>query len=809
MLRLIFVLFTLVTSFSLVAQLQTPSDFLGYDLGSYFSRHHQVVDYFEYVGERSDMVTVSEYGRTDENRKLITAIVSSSENMSNLDEIMRKHELGENEEVAVVWLSYNVHGNESSGTEAAMQTLYDLIIGHQEWLDNTVVIMDPCLNPDGRDRYVNWYNQYMTSQLNTNGISAEHDEPWPSGRFNHYLYDLNRDWAWLTQVETQQRIVLYNKWMPHMHADFHEMGANSPYYFAPAVAPFHEAITDWQLEYQTELGRNHAKYFDRAGWKYFTNEDFDLLYPGFGDTYPTFNGAIGVTYEQGGSGYAGLGIELNNGSILTLKDRVLHHYTVGLSTVEFASLNAEKLISEYQDFVKSKDYTYSSYVISGNLDKLKALIALMDLHDVQYSFGNGGKASGFDFARGENGSTTVSRDHLIISTNQKKGTLVNVLFEPDTKLTDSLTYDITAWSLIYAYGLDCIASKSLVSGSDGAFDKVERPTIPRDIYAYMIPWNSISGAQALAMLLQEGVEVRFAEKEFTIGESTYDPGTLIIVKGDNEELDLRSLIPGICKEIDITYSTTMTGMVDSGRDFGSSSVRQIPMVKVGLLTKNGRPERVGDVWHYFEEDLGYPLTLVDDDNLSASTLDQLDVLIVPSSGFDLSMGELTNWVRKGGKVIAIGSALYSFSSYDEFQLESKGDGGDEEEDDYANAHIPYDAQSREYIKYDVLGAIFKCKLDESHPLAFGYSDSYFTLRETSTAYNWLMDGANVAYIDEGAEAESGFVGSEAKDRQAKSLVFGVDEIGRGSIVYMVDNPIFRGFWENGKLFFANAVFLVR
>ena len=284
MLRLIFVLFTLVTSFSLVAQLQTPSDFLGYDLGSYFSRHHQVVDYFEYVGERSDMVTVSEYGRTDENRKLITAIVSSSENMSNLDEIMRKHELGENEEVAVVWLSYNVHGNESSGTEAAMQTIYDLIIGHQEWLDNTVVIMDPCLNPDGRDRYVNWYNQYMTSQLNTNGISAEHDEPWPSGRFNHYLYDLNRDWAWLTQVETQQRIVLFNKWMPHMHADFHEMGANSPYYFAPAVAPFHEAITDWQLEYQKELGRNHAKYFDRAGWKYFTNEDFDLLYPGFGDT---------------------------------------------------------------------------------------------------------------------------------------------------------------------------------------------------------------------------------------------------------------------------------------------------------------------------------------------------------------------------------------------------------------------------------------------------------------------------------------------------------------------------------------------
>ncbi len=806
---LLLTIFLISSSAIWCQDIQSPSDFLGHELGTYFSRHHQVMEYFEYLGSNSDMIIVEEYGRTDENRKLVTAIVSSSENIADLDEIMRKHELGEQEEVAIVWLSYNVHGNESSGTEASMKTIFELITENQDWLKNTVVIIDPCLNPDGRDRYVNWYNQNMNSDYNTNGISAEHDEPWPSGRFNHYLYDLNRDWAWLTQKETRQRIAVYNKWLPHMHADFHEMGINSPYYFAPAVAPFHEVITDWQIDYQTKLGRNHAKYFDRAGWKYFTNEEFDLLYPGFGDTYPTFNGAIGVTYEQGGSGYAGLGIKTRNGSTLTLKDRLEHHHTVGLSTVEFASMNASKLISEYQTFVKEKNYTYSSYVISGNQDNLKALIKLMDLHDVDYSFGDGEKVSGFDFSTGENGSVTASKKYLIISTNQKKGTLVNVLFEPDTKLTDSLTYDITAWSLIYAYGLNCIASKSLVTGSESEFNKADHPIIPRDVYAYMIRWNSISGAQALASLLKEGVEVRFAEKAFSFGEASYDPGTLIILKGDNNGLDLRSLIPGICKEIDIAYSTSMTGMVDLGRDFGSSSVSRVEEVNVGLLTKQGRPERVGDVWHYFEKDLGYPLTLINGGDLSESKLKQLDVLIISSGEIDLSSDVLTSWVRKGGKIIAIGSALHEFSSNDDYLLESKGNDEDEEEEvDYSNAHIPYGDKDREDIKYDVLGAIYKCKMDKSHPLAFGYKNDYFTLRETSTSYNWLKDGSNVVYLEEGAEPESGFVGSEAKDDQSKSLVFGVDQIGRGSIVYMVDNPIFRGFWENGKLFFANAVFFV-
>ena len=211
-----------------------------------------------------------------------------------------------------------------------MQTLYKLIVDKKLWLENTVVIIDPCVNPDGRDRYVNWYNQVKASPYDTNQNATEHNEPWPGGRPNHYLFDLNRDWVWASQVETKQRLKLYNQWMPHIHVDFHEQGINEPYYFAPAAEPFHEVISDWQRKFQLQIGKNHAKYFDREGWLFFTRERFDLLYPSYGDTYPTFMGAIGMTYEQAGHGRAGLGIDNDEGIKLTLVDRIKHHTTTSL-----------------------------------------------------------------------------------------------------------------------------------------------------------------------------------------------------------------------------------------------------------------------------------------------------------------------------------------------------------------------------------------------------------------------------------------------------------------------------------------------
>tara|TARA_R110002124_G_scaffold273595_1_gene443065 strand:- start:1051 stop:1938 length:888 start_codon:yes stop_codon:yes gene_type:complete len=278
---------------SFAQKIQSPNAFLGYDIGTEFSRHHQVVDYFKAVANAlPNQVKLEQYGKTNERRPLYLAYVSSKANIKNLETI-RENNLKNTgllegsptaTDVAIVWLSYNVHGNEASSTEAAMLTLYKLLTERKDLLENTVVIIDPCINPDGRDRYVNWYNETASQPYDIDRQASEHNEPWPGGRPNHYLFDLNRDWAWATQVETQTRLIAYNKWMPHIHVDFHEQGINEPYYFAPAAEPFHEIISDWQRDFQTEIGKNHAKYFDAEGWLFFTRESFDLLYPSYGDT---------------------------------------------------------------------------------------------------------------------------------------------------------------------------------------------------------------------------------------------------------------------------------------------------------------------------------------------------------------------------------------------------------------------------------------------------------------------------------------------------------------------------------------------
>jgi Zinc carboxypeptidase len=808
-------LISLFYSSSISQELKSPSEFLGYELGSYFTRHHQVMDYFDHLEEFSNgQLIVKEYGRTNENRRLMTAVISSAVNIKYLENIRGSHRVGESEAVAIVWLSYNVHGNESSCTEAAMKTAYKLITEHSDWLENTLVIIDPCLNPDGRDRYVNWYNQQKNVHPNENRLSAEHNEPWPAGRFNHYLFDLNRDWAWLTQVESRQRIKLYNQWLPHVHVDFHEQFYDSPYYFAPAAAPFHDVITDWQKEFQNGLGRQHAKYFDQEGWLYFTREIFDLLYPGYGDTYPTFNGAIGMTYEQGGHGVAGLTVETDEKDTLTLKDRIEHHLTTGLSTVEYSAKQKEKLISEFQAFQSNQDFKYKSYAVWGNYQKMRLLIDLMEAHGILYKAGDGQKVSGYEYSTGENGQTTVGENHLIISTNQRKGALLSVLFEPKTQIEDSVTYDLTAWSLPYAYGLNCIASEQKIDGVESLLKSKSEifPINLEDAYAYLIKWGSMSSARVLTSLLAQKVKVRYAEKPFTFGEDKYGAGTLIVLRAENNKLDLDKIIQKACKANRIAYSTTTTGMVDTGKDFGSPKVKKINPPKVALLTKQGFPATIGEYWYYFEQQLNYPITLINTDRFNYNVLQEMDVLIVPGGSFKVPDSLLANWVIQGGKLIAVGTALKNFGPKSKFKIRSKKfDKKKEDEvkkDEYKNALLQYSDKSRIAIGKAVQGAIYKCKVDNTNPLAFGYGKEYFTLKYGADTYNWLKNGENPVYLDGEITAESGFVGNKVKKDQPKSMVFSVEKKGKGAVIYMVDNPLFRGFWENGKLFMANAVFFV-
>lgn len=799
------------TSVLLAQNIQTPSEFLGYELGSQFTRHHMVVDYFKHVAANSDMVQLETYGLTNERRPLMVSFVSSKENISNLEQIRTDNlkrtgvlEGTPSTNVGIVWLSYNVHGNEASSTEAAMLTLYKLITEKKDWLENTLVIMDPCLNPDGRDRYANWNNETKSAPYNTNPEAAEHNEPWPGGRANHYLFDLNRDWAWISQVESQQRLKVYNKWLPHIHVDFHEQGANSPYYFAPAAEPYHEIISDWQYELQHLIGKNHTKYFDAEGWQYFTKERFDLLYPSYGDTYPTYLGAIGMTYEQAGNGSAGLGILLENGTVLTLWDRLIHHTTTGLSTVETAVNNRERMILEFEKFFNNESLTDKAYVLRGKSDRVQNVMDLMDEHEIKYYAGSGTvKAYSYEQNRAVN--LKLSGADLVIPTDQPKGKMVKALFEKNAELSNPFTYDITAWSLPYAFGLEGFSVASKVSTYEKSANSAAKNSENTKAYAYIHKWGEVEDAEFLGNLLEKNFTVRYLESDITIEGVAYERGSLVIMKGENNHVEnFDQTVVNTANELHQSVTALSTGFSDKGVDLGSGQVQLISNKKIAALSGDGTSSlSFGEIWHFFEQQLHYPLNVINTADLNWVKLENYDVLILPER-FRASESQLkliSDFASQGGTVVAMGSALNSFAGKDGYELKRK----ESEENDDPNL-IAFADRENESIKNEITGAIFKSNLDNTHPLGFSYDNFYYSLKRSSTSYELLKNGSNVGYFDADATNVSGYAGAYAIKDVPNSLLLGVERKGRGKVVYFTDNVLFRSFWQNGKMLFVNALF---
>ena len=822
------------------AQAPTPDQFLGYPLGTQFTPHYKVVDYFKQVAATAKNVKLEQYGLTYEGRPLMMAIIASPENYGRLEEI-RQHSLdmsnakdnNNSNQPVIVWLSYNVHGNEAVSTEASMKTLYELVNNAnaqtQQWLKNTVVIIDPCLNPDGHERYVNFYNSTRSLQPNVQRYSREHNEPWPGGRSNHYYFDLNRDWAWQTQKESQERVTKYNQWMPQVHVDFHEQEIEAPYYFAPAAEPFHDVITPWQRQVQVMIGKNNAKYFDQEGWLYFTKERFDLFYPSYGDTYPMYNGAIGMTYEQGGSGRAGVAVLKKDGDTLTLSERIAHHYATGMSTIEIASQNAAKIISEYVHYFdaakKTPQGAYKSYVVkaAGNMEKLHSLLDLLRKNNIAFGFGaNTGNASGLNYFTGKTEAFTIAKEDLVISAYQPHSNMLRVLFEPVSHLSDSVTYDITAWALPYAYGLTSYAVKQSLKPLTGAPEMPSNtPLSAQKPYAYLARWNSIRDVKFLSSLLQNEVKVRFTEAPFTVGGKDFAAGTLVITRSGNaaKGAQFDQLITSEANRFKITLDAVSSGFVDKGTDFGSDKVRFIKKPNVAMIIGDDVSSLgVGEVWHFFEQQLDFPITVVDERNMEDINWDQTDVLILPDGIYKIftdkpAATRLKEWVSNGGKLIAMEAAAAQLAGADWGIKLKKEEEKKEDEEKKAAAHPyealkPYANRERESVKQFIPGAIYKVQLDVTHPLAFGYPAYYYTLKQDARLYEFIESGGwNVGVLKKDSYL-SGFVGADTRKQLKDGLLFGVKEIGSGEVVIMADDPLFRSFWENGKLLFSNAVFLV-
>lgn len=825
---LLILFFASVTS---KAQLKTPDEFLGYPLGSKFTPHYKIVNYFQYVSSiATTQMRLQQYGETNEGRPLLLAFVASGENFPKLEEV-RKNNLrltgllndkpGDVNAPAIVWLSYNVHGNEASSSETAMKVLYELLnpsnTQTKEYLKNTVVIIDPCLNPDGRDRYVNWQMQMVGKEVNPNPDAREHSEPWPGGRTNHYNFDLNRDWAWQTQVETQQRLKVFNEWMPQVHSDYHEQGYDNPYYFAPAAEPYHEVITPFQRSFQVEIGKNNAKYFDANGWLYFTKEIFDLFYPSYGDTYPLYNGSIGMTFEQAGHGRSSTAVITGTGDTLTLQDRIAHHYTTTMGTLEIVSKNTGRLIGAFKKFFDDARSNgageYKTFVIAdGNSNKIAALKKLLDANNIQYSYNSGISAKGFNYFTQKEEMFTTNKS-LVISTYQPKGVLARVLLEPKSKLVDSLTYDITAWALPYIFDVQAYAVKERWTFENKELTGITPPVLPVNAYGYLVKYNSFEDARLLASLIKGGLKVRYAVRDFTVGSKVFSKGTLIILRKGND--DKMGILQQAVRRFKADVTAIESGFMDSGFDLGSEKIRFVKKTAVALITGKGTDaSAAGEIWHLFDQQLNYPVTLVNADDVNNVNWKNIDVLIIPNGRYKFlsdkdASSDLKNWVRQGGKIIAIENAVNQMAT-GEWGIKIKKadedkDKKDEQKPSYADLK-QFAESEHDGIKSFIAGAIYKVDLDTTHPISFGLGNNYFTLKQDDNVYEFLKEGWNAGVIKNNNYV-AGFVGSKIKDKIKDAVLVAEQPYGNGDIIYLPDDPVFRSFWESGKLLLSNAVFL--
>lgn len=826
--------------------LSSPAQFLGYAVGSRFTPHHRVVAYAEQVARQvPNRVKLIPYGQTYEGRPLVAVVVASEANLARLEEIrtnnLKRTGLMEGTPTSsaqppIVWLSYNVHGNEAVSSESFMEVLYGLVSGNasvaQKVLNSTVVILDPGLNPDGHDRYVNWYNQMAGRNPDPTPFARQHTEPWPGGRFTHYYFDPNRDWAWQTQEVTQQRMALYHQWMPQLHADFHEMGAESAYYFAPSAKPYHEDITPFQRQFQQTIGEYSARSFDKNGWLYYTREKFDLFYPSYGDTYPTYNGAIGMTFEQGGGGRAGVAIQRANGDTLTLRQRVDHHMATSFATLESVADRASEVVKQFGDFFdKARTApigSYKTYVIKANGDegRLTALRQLLDRNHIRY--GKAGKslsAAGFNYLTQQNEKTvSVAAEDLVISAYQPKSTLLKILFEPKSALEDSATYDITAWSLPYAYSLTTYGLTTRLTPATYTAPVATAPvtTTGNRPYAYLAKWQSLPAVQVLASLLKQRVKVRVAEKPFELAGQAYPSGTLLITRANNERItNFDALVQQEAARVGLSLTPVQSGFVTKGSDFGSDFVMALKAPRVGLVVGDGLSATAsGEVWHYFDQDLNYPVTLIDGNALGNVVWSELDVLILPT-GYnyariltDKNLTSVKDWVKAGGKLIALERAAAFLAGKAEFDLKEKeatADAGKDtrKADTKKNAIDSlkiYSERERTVLSDETPGSIYRVNIDTSHPLGFGLTNGYYALVQDSYNYELLKEGWNVGYL-KGTNYVAGFAGKNAKAKLKNTLTMGVQSLGRGTVIYLADDPLFRGFWYSGKLLFGNAVFM--
>jgi len=854
----------------------TLEQVIGHKWGEKITMHYEVEKYLHKLAEVSKNVRVVKYGETWEGRALYYMIVASEQNLARLDEIKAGvQKLADPRQVtsaeadrlisslpAVTWLAYGVHGNEISSTDAALLTAFHLVAAQNDTLaqlvlQNSMVIIDPMENPDGRDRFITYFRQTTGRWPDADQQAAEHRETWPSGRSNHYLFDMNRDWFAMTQPETQGRVKAFLEWYPQVFVDLHEMGSNSTYYFAPPADPLNPEMPPSQIQMLQKYGRNNAKWFDRMKFDYFTREVFDSFYPGYGEGWPIFNGSVGMTYEQASA--RGLVVKRDDETTMHYRDTVQHHFISSLSTAETSAKNRAEVLRYFYDYRRSaiddgKTGELKEYLIVPGSDPNRAakLANLLKAQGIEVKKA----AAAFQNRRVEDyyGGAVQTKNFpagtLIVSLAQLAKRLAKTLMEKHVAMDDKFIqeqlrrekkrldhqfYDVTGWSLPLLYDVECYRARD---ASVGNFSLLGSETANagqiiggKAQLAYLIPWGTNAAAKALASLHRNGIRVFSTDMEFTQNGRKYPRGTLIVKVKDNPD-NLYETLAEIAKTENIEIIATNSSWVDDGVNFGSGNVQFLEKPKI-VLAYNTPASSLSVGWtrYLIEQAYGYPVTVIHTNQLGGADLSKYNVMILPDAfgSYDRELGEggsIKDWIRSGGTLITYGNATQWLTDEKVGLLatsrelkggkadkEEKKDKPEKKEENKPDLAKPFDVekeiQPEKELPIEPPGTIVRISLDTEHWLAFGYDGDANVMVNSRNIFTPLKldKGTNVGlYMPEDKLVLSGFIWEESKKQLPNKAYLMHQPHGSGHVVAFAEDPNTRAFFDGTNLLLMNAIF---
>ena len=809
----------------------TPESVIGHVIGTRHTLPHQVEAYFRAVADRSDRVVLNVHAQSYEGRNLMHAIVTSPANHARLDEILAMQqrvaddpgsvtdEMLEDMPV-VLYQGYSVHGNEASGTEAAVLYLYHLAAGQGADLDNSlehaVIILDPMFNPDGRDRFGDWVNRNRGAVATSDGQDREHNEPWPGGRTNHYWFDLNRDWMVAQHPESEGRIGVFHTWRPHILTDHHEMGGNSTFFFQPGIPTRNNPNTPAiNTDLTREIATYHAAGLDEIGAAYFSEEDYDDFFLGKGSAFPDVNGGIGILFEQGSS--RALISEVNDGT-LHYAFTVRNQFVTSLTTLNAGIGMRQKLLTYQRDFFadalrEASRAPNSGWVLSLDRGRTRAqrFVQLMQRHRVQFH----------ELVRDVtvDGRRVQGGHGYVVPAEQPQYRLIKAFTERTLAYEDSLFYDVSTWTLPLAFDVDWAATTADIE--DIAGEPVAAP-VPldggrliggTDGVAYLLPWNRFFAPRTVYRLQAAGVPLRLAHHPFSAivdGEKVwFDRGTVIVQldarTSPGERTDhqvIHDIIQTAVQEDHVEVYMADTSLTPDGPDLGGGSTSTLRPMRIALTAGSGVSSySTGEAWHAISERFRMPVSLIDPSDLGRLDLDRYSVIVMTGGFLGADASEaLKSWTRGGGTLVAMSGATGWAASNDIFDLESQS-----VDMDSILSGLRYEQLDEARGAQGIGGSIFAVELDTTHPLAYGMPAVLPTFRQGSTIYahNGSESERVGVYADE--PLLSGYLSEEKHAQLGGQAAVLARSYGRGNVIMFQERLNFRAYWHGSQRLFFNAL----